>query len=137
MLLVRQGLLTTDELRRGVEALPGHADMSYYHRFYTIQIYVPGQKTTFKILDNKSIFGNILFGKYDFGRYAFGKYVFGKYAFGKYPFHLLGRSLKLVGGFLNPFLLIIKVGCFHDCNMCGKGNFHLGGVEERGGGGGG
>ena len=33
VLLVRQGLLTTDELRRGVEALPGHADMSYYHRF--------------------------------------------------------------------------------------------------------
>ena len=57
MLLVRQGLLTTDELRRGVEALPGHADMSYYHRFYTIQIYVPGQKTLLEYKTTRVFFG--------------------------------------------------------------------------------
>ena len=38
VLLVQQGLLTTDELRRGVEALPGHAQMSYYHRFAVVLI---------------------------------------------------------------------------------------------------
>ena len=38
VLLVQQGLLTTDELRRGVEALPGHAHMSYYHRFEHVLI---------------------------------------------------------------------------------------------------
>ena len=31
-LLFRQGHVTTDQLRRGVEALPGHREMSYYHR---------------------------------------------------------------------------------------------------------
>eukprot|EP00092_Neocalanus_flemingeri_P003611 GFUD01003875.1.p1 GENE.GFUD01003875.1~~GFUD01003875.1.p1 ORF type:complete len:443 (+),score=136.99 GFUD01003875.1:43-1371(+) len=33
VLLAQQGLLTTDELRRSVEALPGHTSMSYYHRW--------------------------------------------------------------------------------------------------------
>ena len=39
VLLAQQALLTTDELRRGVEGLPGHRHMSYYHRYYHTTIF--------------------------------------------------------------------------------------------------
>jgi len=47
VLLVRQGLLTTDELRRGVEALLGHLDMSYYHRWAASMTAICVERGTF------------------------------------------------------------------------------------------
>jgi len=47
VLLVQKGLLTTDELRRGVEALPGHAQMSYYHRWAASMTAICVERGTF------------------------------------------------------------------------------------------
>ena len=33
VILAQKGLMSTDELRRAMEALPGHKEMTYYHRF--------------------------------------------------------------------------------------------------------
>ena len=32
VILAQKGLMSTDELRRAMEALPGHKEMTYYHR---------------------------------------------------------------------------------------------------------
>ena len=47
VVLVREGFLTTDELRRGVESLPGHADMSYYHRWAASMTAICVERGTF------------------------------------------------------------------------------------------
>ena len=33
VILAQKGLMSTDELRRAMEALPGHKEMTYYHRY--------------------------------------------------------------------------------------------------------
>ena len=43
----RKGLMSTDELRRAMESLPGHKDMSYYHRWAAGMIAVSIERGTF------------------------------------------------------------------------------------------
>jgi len=51
VLLSQQGLLTTDELRRSVEALPGHIDMTYYHRWAAGMTAICIERGTFSAAD--------------------------------------------------------------------------------------
>ena len=46
ILLTQQGLMSTDELRRAMESLPGHKTMSYYHRWSAGMITVSLERGT-------------------------------------------------------------------------------------------
>ena len=46
ILLTQQGLMSTDELRRAMECLPGHKTMSYYHRWSAGMITVSLERGT-------------------------------------------------------------------------------------------
>ena len=41
--------MSTDELRRAMESLPGHKDMSYYHRWAAGMIAVSIERGTFQL----------------------------------------------------------------------------------------
>ena len=47
VILTQRGLMSTDELRRAMEALPGHREMSYYHRWAAGMIAVSLERGTF------------------------------------------------------------------------------------------
>ena len=49
VLLTRKGLMSTDELRRSIEALPGHRDMTYYHKWAAGMTAVSIERGTFSL----------------------------------------------------------------------------------------
>ena len=49
VVLTRKGLMSTDELRRSMESLPGHREMSYYHRWAAGMIAVSIERGTFQL----------------------------------------------------------------------------------------
>ena len=51
--------MSTDELRRAMEALPGHKDMTYYHRWAAGMIAVSLERNTFSLEDLEDAFGSI------------------------------------------------------------------------------
>ena len=51
VVLTRKGLMSTDELRRAMENLPGHSDMTYYHRWAAGMIAVSVERGTFSLQD--------------------------------------------------------------------------------------
>ena len=46
VVLTRKGLMSTDELRRAMENLPGHCDMTYYHRWAAGMLAVSVERAT-------------------------------------------------------------------------------------------
>ena len=51
VVLTRKGLMSTDELRRAMENLPGHCDMTYYHRWAAGMMAVSVERATFSLQD--------------------------------------------------------------------------------------
>merc|ERR1712183_527119 len=49
VVLTRKGLMSTGELRRAMENLPGHCDMTYYHRWAAGMIAVSVERATFSL----------------------------------------------------------------------------------------
>ena len=50
--------MSTDELRRSMEALPGHKDMTYYHRWAAGMVAVSLERKTFSLEDLEAALGS-------------------------------------------------------------------------------
>ena len=51
--------MSTDELRRTIEALPGHKDMTYYHRWAAGMVAVSLERATFTQSDLDTVMGTV------------------------------------------------------------------------------
>ena len=50
--------MSTDELRRSMEALPGHKEMTYYHRWAAGMVAVSLERKTFSLEDLEAVLGS-------------------------------------------------------------------------------